>query len=402
MPNFIYEAIDIQGQRITGQEEAVSQEAIIDVLIKKGLNPISVKKAQAFDTFFIQFFKKDLSKDDLLYFTGELGELLNSGVPLERSLVILEDSAEKKNIKELVKKIRIDIQGGKSLSASLSQHPDIFDKLYVNMVTVGEMGGVLPLILKRLETFIQKANQVKKFIITSSIYPAILAFVGLISIFVLITFVVPKFGQIFEDMNQPMPLMTQLLVNFSSLIKSWWWIIFIFITGSFIYFQQVIKSREGKIWWDQFKLKTPLFGDMLLRIELGRFSRTLGTLIESGVPILRGISLSSEVISNVILKEKFDEIYKGIKQGKALSQLMKKAAVFPSIVVHLVTIGEETGAIGDMFLKIADDLEEKVQNDTKMYLSMIEPLTIVVMGLIIGGIIMSMLLAIFGINDVSF
>ncbi len=402
MPNFIYEAIDLQGQRKSGQEEGASQEEIISTLIKKGLRPITVKKAQAFDTLFTQFFKKGLSQDDLLYFTGELAELLSSGVPLERSLVILEDSAEKKQITDLVKRIRLDIQGGKSLSSALSQHPDIFDKLYVNMITVGEMGGVLPLVLKRLETFIQKANQVKKFIISSSIYPAILIFVGIISVLVMVTFVVPKFGQIFEDMNQPMPLMTKIVINSSQFIQKWWWLIFITITGGIMYLQYFIKSKEGRIWWDQFKLKTPFLGKMILRVELGRFSRTLGTLIESGVPILRGISLSSEVISNVILKEKFDEIYKGIKQGKSLSQLMKKTAMFPSIVIHLVTIGEETGAIGEMFLKIADDLEEKVQNDTKMYLAMVEPLTILVMGVLLGGIIMSMLLAIFGINDISF
>lgn len=402
MPNFIYEAIDIKGQRISGQEEGSSQEEIISDLIKKGLRPITVKKAQAFDTVFTQFFKKELSRDDLLYFTGELGELLSSGVPLERSLVILEDSAEKKQISELVKKIRLDIQGGKSLSSALAQHPNIFDRLYVNMITVGEMGGVLPLVLKRLETFIQKANQVKKFIITSSIYPAILIFVGLLSILIMVTFVVPKFGQIFADMNQPMPFMTQMVVNFSQFIKKWWWFIFISITGSILYIQHFIKSKEGRIWWDSFKLKAPFLGVMILRIEIGRFSRTLGTLIESGVPILRGISLSSEVISNVILKEKFDEIYKGIKQGKSLSQLMKKTGMFPSIVVHLVTIGEETGAIGEMFIKIADDLEDRAQNDTKMYLAMVEPLTILIMGAVLSVIIMSMLLAIFGINDVSF
>ncbi len=211
----------------------------------------------------------------------------------------------------------------------------------------------------------------------------------------------PKFGQIFEDMNQPMPLVTKFIVEASMFLQSWWWLLFLIFLVLCTGFYSYIKSPDGRAWWDRTVLRLPLAGSMLLKIELGRLSRTLGTLLESGVPILKGISLSSEVVANSVIRSAVDDLYKGVRQGKSLSQLMKSAKVFPSLMVHLVAIGEETGAMGPMLLKIADDLEEKVQHDTKVYLAMVEPVTIVLMGIIIGGIILSMLLAIFGINDIT-
>jgi general secretion pathway protein F len=183
-------------------------------------------------------------------------------------------------------------------------------------------------------------------------------------------------------------------------LQSWWWLLGLVVLVFGIGFYSYIKSPEGRAWWDRVVLRLPLAGSMLLKIELGRLARTLGTLLESGVPILKGISLSGEVVSYGVIRSAVDDLYKGVRQGKSLSQLMKQAKVFPSLMAHLVAVGEETGAMGPMLLKLADDLEEKVQHETKVYLSLVEPITIVLMGIIIGGIILSMLLAIFGINDV--
>jgi type II secretory pathway component PulF len=341
------------------------------------------------------------SHDDLLYFTRELADLLEAGVSLERSLVIVGDAAEQENIHALINNIRQEIQGGKKLSEALSFYPEVFNRLYINMVRVGELGGVLPAVLKKLDGFIERSRNIRKFIITSSIYPSILALVGILSVFILVTFLVPKFGQIFEDLNQPMPLATKFIVKVSMFIQSWWWLLALVILVSGVGFYKYIKSPTGKIWWDRVVLRLPLAGSMMLKIELGRMVRTLGTLLESGVPILKGISLSGEVVSNSVIRNVMSDIYKGVRQGKSLSQLMKRSEVFPSLMVHLVAVGEETGNIGAMLLKIADDFEEKIQHDTKVYLSLVEPITIVLMGIIIGGIILSMLLAIFGINDVA-
>ena len=401
MAEFAFEAIDSKGKRVSGTQEAASQEEVVSGLISKGLQPIQVKRLHTFQAI-LEFGKKRVSLDDVLYFTGELADLLEAGVPLERSLLILSDATEKEEVRGLVKEIKDAIHGGKTLSEALSQHKDVFDSLYINMVKVGELGGVLPQVLRRLGDFLERSRQIRKFIISSSIYPAILAFVGLVSVFILVTFVVPKFGQIFQDINQPMPAMTSFILGASLFLRKWWWLLFLVVAGLALSFRIYIKRPEGRRWWDNFKLNMPLVGPFVRRIELGRFARTLGTLLESGVPILKGISLSGEVVGNTVIRDAVRELYAGIRQGKSLSLLMKKSRVFPPLMIHLVSVGEETGGLSRMLLKVADDFDEQVQSDTKLFLSMLEPITIVVMGIIIGGIIFSMLMAIFGINDVTF
>ncbi len=401
MAEFAFEAIDSKGKRVSGTQEAASQEEVVSGLISKGLQPIQVKRLHTFQAI-LEFGKKRVSLDDVLYFTGELADLLEAGVPLERSLLILSDATEKEEVRGLVKEIKDAIHGGKTLSEALSQHKDVFDSLYINMVKVGELGGVLPQVLRRLGDFLERSRQIRKFIISSSIYPTILAFVGLVSVFILVTFVVPKFGQIFQDINQPMPAMTSFILGASLFLRTWWWLLFLIVAGLALSFRIYIKRPEGRRWWDNFKLNMPLVGPFVRRVELGRFARTLGTLLESGVPILKGISLSGEVVGNTVIRDAVRELYAGIRQGKSLSLLMKKSRVFPPLMIHLVSVGEETGGLSRMLLKVADDFDEQVQSDTKLFLSMLEPITIVVMGIIIGGIIFSMLMAIFGINDVTF
>ncbi len=401
MPEFTYEAVDQQGKRITGTDSATSQDQVIDSLISRGLQPVQVKKLHSFEQFLV-FKRTKITMDDVLYFTGELADLLEAGVPLERSLTILSDATDKADVRKLVVSIRDSIHGGKSLSEALARYPEVFDKLYVNMIKVGELGGVLPGVLKRLGDFMEHSRQIRKFIISSSIYPSILAFVGLVSVFILVTFVVPKFGQIFQDLNQPMPVMTRLILDVSLFLQKWWWLIVLVLTVSFLSFRFHIRKPEGRTWWDGLKLRLPLAGRFIKQVELGRFARTLGTLLESGVPILKGISLAAEVVSNTLIKRAVQELYKGVRQGKSLSLLMRKSDVFPPLMIHLVSVGEETGGLSRMLLKIADDFDDQVQSETKIFLNMLEPITIVVMGIVIGGIIMSMLMAIFGINDVSF
>ncbi len=401
MPEFTYEAVDHHGKRISGTESSATRDEVIESLIARGLQPVQVKKLHSFEAL-LDFKRNKITLDDVLYFTSELADLLEAGVPLERSLTILSDATDKPEVKRLVVSIRDSIHGGKSLSEALSKYPDVFDKLYVSMIKVGELGGVLPGVLNRLGDFIERSRKIRKFIISSSIYPAILAFVGLISVFILVTFVVPKFGQIFQDLNQPMPLMTRLILDASMFIQRWWWLMFLVLFLGLTLFKLQIKRPEGRIWWDTFKLRLPVAGRFIKQVELGRFARTLGTLLESGVPILKGISLAAEVVSNILIKRAVQELYKGVRQGKSLSLLMRKSDIFPPLMIHLVSVGEETGGLARMLLKIADDFDDQVQSETKIFLNMLEPITIVVMGVLIGGIIMSMLMAIFGINDVSF
>jgi type II secretion system protein F len=400
MPEYFYEAIDSTGNKITGTEEAPDTSTLVASLVSRGFQPVNVKPARKIGLLFLSG-KRKFTFDNLLYFTRELGDLMEAGVTLERALAIISDSAEQEDVKEILERIREDIKGGKKLSDALASYPEIFDSMYVNMVRVGELGGVLPAVFKRLDDFLERSRQIKKFIISSSIYPGILLTVGILSVLILITFVVPKFGEIFNDLNQPMPLMTRIIVDASSFIRSWWWLIIIVITMLCGGFYAYIQSPQGRTWWHHILLRMPLAGNMVTNIQISRFARTLGTLIESGVPILKGIALSGDVVTNTVIKNAVKELYRGVRQGKNLSRLMKHTGVFPSIMVHLVAVGEETGAMGEMLIKIADDLDDKIQSDTKVYLSLVEPVTIVLMGVLIGGIILSMLMAIFGINDVA-
>ena len=402
MPKFAYEYLDQAGRRASATEEAESAESLVQSLVRRGLQPIRVRRVRTLQTILGERRKKGLGYEDLLYFTKELSDLLNAGVELERALRILEDAADKEEAKALVSELRAAIQGGSTLSEALSAHPETFKPLYVNMVRVGELGGVLPQVLSRLDGFLERSREIRRFIVSSSIYPAILMGVGIISVFILVAFVVPRFGRIFEDLGQPMPLPTRIVVGVSTFLADWWWLGALSLAVGLFALRAWLRRPEGRAAWDRFVLRVPFLGPLLLRIELGRMCRTLGTLIESGVPILKGISLASEVVGNSVLRESMDEIYKGVKQGRAMSQLMRKSGVFPSLIVHLVAIGEETGRLDAMLLKVADDLDRKVTSDTKTMLALLEPATIVLMGVVIGGIIFSMLLAIFGINDVAF
>ena len=400
MPRFFYEALDAGGQKISGTQEAKSRDELISGLVSQGMQPLKIKRLQQIEALW-QSRRSRFSHDNLLYFTRELADLLGAGIPVERAMAILAESAEEEQVQELIKEIRSDIQGGKKLSEAISAWPAIFDSLYVNMVRVGEMGGVLPGVLSRLGDFLERSRETRKFIINSSIYPCILLFVGILSVFVLVTFVVPKFGQIFEDMNQPVPFATAIIIEASTFVRQWWWVMAIILTAAGVGFWSWIKSPDGRSQWDRIVLKLPVAGPFVRTVQMSRLFRTLGTLLESGVPILKGISLAAEVITNSVIRRAMEDVYKGVRQGRSLSHLMKNTGEFPSLVVHLVAVGEETGALAKMLLKIADDMDAKIQNDTKMYLAMVEPVTIVLMGLVIGGIILSMLMAIFGINDIA-
>lgn len=400
MARFAYRAVDQQGRRIDGVMEAAHTQEVVSSLAAKGLKPVRVQAASRLEFLFRPRGPR-IKADHVLELTKELADLLEAGVPLERALVVAADTAPVPALREVVEAIREEIQAGSTLSGALAGHPNLFSPLYVSMVKVGEMGGVLPQVMRRIEGFLRQSQEIRKFIVTSSIYPSILMVVGILSVAILITFVVPKFGQIFQDLNQPMPLATRIIFQLSTIIQRWWWA----MAGGAVLFalavRQLLRTDEGRAWWDRTLLRLPFVGPMVRDVEVSRFARTLGTLLESGVPILKGISLAEEVVGNGPLREAIRRIYSGVRQGREMSVLMKRSPLFPSVMVHLVAIGEETGALGAMLLKVADDLDHSIQHRIKVALALVEPMTILIMGVIIGGIILSMLLAIFGINDIA-
>lgn len=402
MPSFSYEAIDSKGGKVIDSTEAQSKDDLLLMLQSKGLILIRWIDGKRSDQFLFKLSRGGLKRKELLLLTREMSHLMKSGLPMDRSLSIIIQTSETKTVLETAQYLKESLQAGKSLSDAMSSKPDDFSELHVNMIRVGEMGGILPQVMEKLAGFMERSEEIKRFIISSSIYPSILLLIGLISIGVIMGVVIPRFATIFTDLGQKIPASTQLLIHMSQLLHTWWWAMSIGIVFLSVIFWRFYVSSYGKNLMDKLFLRLPVMGTLLLDIQVGRFTRTLGTLVQSGVPLLKALSIVGEVVNNVVVKHAVHEIFRQLKEGKRISSLMKEQGIFPAMAVQMVALGEETGKIGEMLLSVADDLDSRVQSKIKSLLSLLEPITILVMGVIIGFVVISMLAAIFGINEIEF
>jgi type II secretory pathway component PulF len=331
-----------------------------------------------------------------------MAHLMKSGLPIDRSLTIIIQTSEAKPLLAMTQYLKESLQGGKSLSDAMAAKTEDFSDLYINMVRVGEMGGILPQVLEKLAGFMERTEEIKKFIISSSIYPAILMMIGMVSVGVIMGVVVPRFAAIFTDLGQKIPASTQLLIQASQFLRSWWWVMILATGAITLGLWRFSASPYGKDRLDRIWIKMPVLGSLIMDIQVGRFTRTLGTLVQSGVPLLKGLSIVREVVNNVVVKLAAEQIFRQVKEGKRISMLMKDQRIFPAMAVQMVALGEETGKIGEMLISVSDDLDARVQSKIKSLLSLLEPIAILLMGLLIGGVVISMLTAIFGMNDIEF
>jgi general secretion pathway protein F len=294
-----------------------------------------------------------------------------------------------------------DVRGGRSFSDALAQHPRVFDRLYVNMVKAGEAGGVLDLVLARLLDFLERSQQLKSTVLNAMIYPIILVCVMAVVIVVMLLFVIPRFTMIFESMGKALPLPTQILLSFSTAVQGYWWLFLGLGVLLYIIFQRWCATERGRLAWDTFKLKLPFLKTLILKIEVARLSRTLGTLINSGVPLLQSLIIVKEVINNVVISQSITDISKGAKEGKGVSGPMRAAGVFPSLAMHMIRVGEETGRLDEMLIRVADTYDMDIQNTVKRFISVLEPLLILVMSFLVAFIVLSIIWAILSINDIA-
>ncbi len=406
MPQFRFEAINSDGKKITDTIEARDKDEILLMLQSKGvvlLRWLDGKSSNGIGSGFNLFSpKRTLNNARLLQLTSDLAHLFRSGLPIDRALSIAGSATSDVKIRAMTVYLQDALKKGTNLSDAMAEKPEDFNDLYVNMVRVGEMGGILPSVMERLSEFIGRTEEIKKYVISSSIYPAILLSVGFLSLLVILGFVVPKFAGIFADMGQEIPLSTQILLEISNFLRVWWWLLLSGSIIAFIFLWRFLKTEQGRTLSDKNILKVPYIGDVMLDIEMSRFSRTLGTLIKSGVPLMKALHIVKAVVANSQVKDAVEHIYKQVKEGRSVSSLMRERKIFPPLVVQMVSLGEETGKIGDMLVSVADDLDRKIQSKIKTYLSLLEPFSILFLGLLIGGVVVSMLTTIFGVNEIQF
>jgi general secretion pathway protein F len=404
MPSYNYRASTMEGKVIEGTMEASDDGTVALKLQEMGLLPVRIGTAARQSVFVREmewpWQSKKVHPKDLLIFTQELRTLVHAGFPLDRSLTILGHLAESPAMAEVIKDVLKEVKGGKSFSEGLAKYPEVFPKVYINMIKAGEAGGILDEILNRLVNYLETGSELRSYVIGAMIYPALLSVVGLLSVTILTLFVVPKFTLIFRDMGVPLPLPMAILSFLSNILSRYWWLGLIAICITGFYIRQFRKSDEGRLKWDRWLLQIPLMGKVLKKMDVARFSRTLGTLLHGGVPLLQSMTIVRDVISNQSIAKMIEPIRNGIKKGEGISLPMRQSGVFPPLAMHLVEVGEESGKLDAMLIQVAEIYDVDVRNNVKRLISFFEPALILLMGILIGTIVVSMLLAIFSINDI--
>ena len=401
MPVFTYRAADRRGQTIDGVMEAVDARAVAEQLRKDSYYPITVApQSERTRLFSLGTTSTRVRQRDLMAMTQMLATLFEAGLPLDRALSILEELAPSPRIRTIVSDLLRSVRGGSSLSEAMAKHhPRPFSRLYINMVRSGEKGGVLEISLRRLAEFLEARAAFNEAVVSALAYPAVILTVGTGAIVFLMTFVIPRFAVIFKDLGQAIPLPTQILLDVSASIVNYWWIGLLVSLAAVLGWRTYTNSPEGRLKWDQTLLRLPLVGGLTLKVETARFTRTLGTMLKSGVPVLGAMAVVGDMMSNQAVGGAVSRLADVVKRGGTIATGMKEHTAFPALAIHMVRVGEETGRLEEMLLKTADTFETDVRTEMKRVLGMLEPIIILGMGVIVAFIVVAMLLAIFSINE---
>ena len=404
MPEYLYKATTLSGQTVEGSMEGKDEETVIKNLHQLGYIPIRISTAQekGSESRRFSFLPHRVGVKHLMIFTQELSTLVSAGLSIDRSLEILGDLTENNKLKEVVQDVLKRVEGGSSLAEALGGHPKIFSKLYINMVRAGESGGFLETILSRLALYLESSKEIKDQIVSVMIYPLILMIVSGLSITILVTFVIPRFATIFSDMGQAIPLPTQIILTFSQIVRGYWWAGVGIIASIYFGLRMYTQDEERRWRWDRFKLRWVVIGDLIKKIEVSRFARTLGTLLQSGVSILPAFNLVKEISQNEAISRSISHVHDRLREGKGISKSLEETAVFPPLAIHMISVGEETGKLDEMLIKVAESYEESVRTAVKRFVSLLEPMILLLMGGVVGFIVLSILLAITSITEMPF
>lgn len=408
MPRFSYKAISEDGSLVEGELQAQDHASAIEWLQGHGHTPIqavesgAVKPARGRIAWKRGWFAKRSKKTDVGRFTRDLSTLLAAGVQLERALEILCDLAEEPDTSDLLTRVLEEIRGGASLASAMEAQRGVFSKFYLNMVRAGEAGGAVETVLGRLAAFMEQYNRLKESVTSALIYPSILLTVTAASVVILIVFVVPQFAALFEDMGQELPLPTRVVISVGDAVQNYGWILVLLLTGLFYFVRRQLQNPRFRYHWDQWLLGIPMLGELITRVEVTVFARTLGTLLASGVPMLNALAIVKETHTNRVLGEAVASIAESVAQGQGLAGPMMNTSRFPRLASHLVQVGEETGELEQTLSRLADIFEQEVTLSIQRMLALVEPVLIIGLGIVVGGIIMSILVAVLSVNELAF
>ena len=395
MPLFEYTARNAaNGQIQKGQVDVKSKEEVSAYLRKNRLILVSVREAPTKITLG-GFRKGKVKTRDIVIFTRQFATMINAGLPLVQSLSILASQTENKTLQEVTRAVVHDVEAGNTLADAFRKHPRAFSDLYVNMVAAGEAGGILDTILIRLATFLEKSDALIRKVKGAMVYPAVIMSVAVIAIAVLLIFVIPTFQSMFASVNLELPLPTRIVIAMSRFLKGFWWAIGGGATGAFFLLKRYYASPSGKLTIDKLLLKMPVLGDVLRKSAVSRFTRTLGTLISSGVSILDGLEITAKTAGNRVIQDAIMQSRASIAGGDTIAAPLQKSAVFPPMVISMIAVGEQTGGLDEMLSKIADFYDEEVDAAVSGLLSLLEPIMIVFLGVVVGGMVVAMYLPIF-------
>ncbi len=394
MPVFTFSGKDASGQKVSGERMAANKQSLAQALRRERITPGAIReKGKEFSM--PTFGSGKVGTKDIAIFFRQFSVMIDAGLPLVQCLEILAANQENQAFLKVLTGVRTTVEGGATLANAMRQYPLAFDDLTTNMIEAGETGGILDIILQRLATYVEKAVRLRAAVKSALIYPVAVVSMALLIVGALLKWVVPIFSNLFAGLGVNLPLPTRIVMGLSSFVQTFWWMFFVGVAALFFGIRQIRKHPRGKYYFDKMLLNVPIVGSLLRKIAVGRFTRTLGTLITSGVPILEGLSITAKTSGNAVLEEALMKVRKAIEEGRTIVDPLRECGVFPNMVTQMIGVGEATGAMDNMLQKIADFYEEEVDAATKDMLAMLEPAIIGVLGVTIGGIVISLYMPLF-------
>jgi len=407
MAFFQYRAADQAGKVVEGVMEAEAEFGVVARLHEMGYVPLRIampgdRPLARSQGRVALFSKRKISQQQLLQFTQELGTLLSAGLPLDRSLSILGNLIEGEELSKVMRSLLEAVRAGKSLAASMGEHPQVFPKLYVNMIRAGEAGGILESVLRYLAEYLEHSQALKEDVKSALIYPVILAGAAGLSLIILFVYVIPRFALIFQDIGPAVPWITKVVIQFSQALTEYGWLILLLVIVAFFGGAFYLRNPENRAELDRFCLRAWLLGDLIRKFETARFARTLSALLKGGVPILEALGTVQGVVRNRPMARAISQVQVRVREGKGMARPLGESGFFPPLALNMIAVGEETGKLEAMLVEVAEHYDQEVKRTTKRLTSLLEPALILGMGTVIGVVVVSMLLAIFSINDLPF